>query len=185
MERHEVYSVAFSDGLWTVDYSVTPADGPMERCKITRGDRPHPDFICAYAPFLDMAARFLEVKLVNAFQKEMKLVVKNIKFGYHKKYGLSLRLTVECGPLSFSEDSIKLITPSFYELNKGIDVITDSAGNSKEIGLNELSKEEMEHIRILKEEAFLYAYAQKREQVTLEEAAAEYAEGLNGAGKIL
>lgn len=92
---------------------------------------------------------------------------------------------MECGPLSFSEDSIKLITPSFYELNKGIDVITDSAGNSKEIGLNELSKEEMEHIRILKEEAFLYAYAQKREQVTLEEAAAEYAEGLNGAGKIL
>lgn len=51
--------------------------------------------------------------------------------------------------------------------------------------MNELSKEEMEHIRILKEEAFLYAYAQKREQVTLEEAAAEYAEGLNGVGKIL
>lgn len=185
MESHDVYSVAFSNGLWTVDYSVTPADGPVERCKITRGDRPHPDFIAAFKPFLVMARRFVELELVNLSKAPMELAVKNIKFGYHTKYGLSIRMAVECGPLSYSADNIKLITPTFYEIRKGTNVVSFPDRTSVEYALNELTKDEMEQIASLKEESFLYAYAAKREQVTLEEAAIEYARELNGTDGML
>lgn len=180
MDMHDVYSVAFSDGLWTVDYSVTPADGPMEHCKITRGDRPHPDFIAVYVKFIEMAARFLEMPLLNANGEEMKITVKNIKLGYHKKYGCNVKILVECSPMTFSGECAKMTTPVFYEISKGTGFCKRVDGKMATIGLNKLTQEELQDILIMKEEAFLYAYAQKREQVTLDEAAAEYEKAQTG-----
>lgn len=179
MEGHDVFSVGYNNGLWTVDYSVTPGDRASERCKIIRADRPHPDFIDAFKPFIAMARRFVELPLVNLSKVPMELAVKNIKFDVHSKYGTSVRMAVECGPLSYSQDNIKLITPTFYEIRKGTNVVSFPDRTAVEYGLNELTKEELEQIKRLKEEAFLYAYASKREQVTLEEAAEEYARELN------
>lgn len=170
MEKYEVYSIKRKDGAMTIDYSVMPQDGPPESCCVTRSERPHPDFVEAFKPLQQMARRFIEIPLVNPLNnKGLMVAVKQVRFKRHKDFGTGITITVEVSVLNLSDKGIKITSPTFYEAAP--DCKFDAKGDY--VPQQELFPEEYTCIERLKEEAFLYAYQNKREQVTVEEAAAE------------
>ena len=170
MEEYEVYSIGRKDGQITIDYAVFPEGAASERCKVTRSDIPHPDFTEIFLKFIDIAIDHAEIGTKS------EIIISKITFLSTKNFGKGIKIAFEIDSLNKSVDNLKIVTPGYYELPKAID--TDENGNEQEF--NKLSPTEAYKIKKLKEEAFAYAYHGKRQQVTLQEAAKEYEDSING-----
>lgn len=163
MENYNVYSVSWDTGMIAVDYSVTTKDLHSERCRIVRSEVPHEDFVKAYKAMEQLARTFIEIPLKDP--QVLGLTVKKVNFLSSAKLGSGVRISVEVlVPNSIEE--LKITTPRYWESFYG-----DPAGGGRP-GPNEMLQQEKKAVDLLKKEAFKYAYMGKRQQPTLEEAAA-------------
>lgn len=83
-------------------------------------------------------------------------------------------MTIKCRlwGLKYSNDSLRLQTPTYYEEGKGAGQDKDSAWE-----VQKMTKKESEVFERLAEEAFAFAYYGKREQPTVAEAQDAYEAG--------
>lgn len=114
IEMKEVSAIIIRDMQIGVSYYVLPYKGAAEEATIYRADKPHEDFRKAHAPIADIAKEWLEMDLVNAAGEELHLNVKKIKYVQSKKYGVGIKLTCSVWNFTFSDDAIKIETPTYY-----------------------------------------------------------------------
>lgn len=166
-ENFSVYTIGFNNGNLTVDYAITPVDNPPECCVVSRSDKPHSDFMQLWHQLDPIAKRFLEFPLQNEDGKDLHVQVVKVKYVNNKKFGEGYQLTVHLWNLIHSLVPLKVITHKFYAL--GVDVNHRSDGTS--LITQQVLDTERHIFDKLAREAFAYAYYNKREQPTLDEAA--------------
>lgn len=165
MPPYKIFKIERKDGLIGVDYEVTPENSPAERCFIRRSDIPHEDFVEAFAPLYEMAKRFIEIPLVID-DSTLLMSIRTVRFLQSKSLGNGISMTIELEGLPHAINTFKITTPKYFEIAAGAKL--NRKGEAMPCQL--LSPAEMEVIELLKEEAFKYAYFNKRQQPTVDEA---------------
>ena len=158
----KVYQIDVSGNQIGVTYYVMPIEGATEEGNLYRTDKPHQDFYEAAKP----------VPAIATEGQELKLNVDKIKFVDSKKFGRGVTIKCRLWNMKYSEDSLRLQTPTYYEEGKGTRQDKDSAWE-----VQKMTKKESEVFDRLAEEAFAYAYYGKREQPTAAEAQDAYENG--------
>ena len=166
-ENYSVYTISFNNGNLTVDYAITPVDSPPECCVVSRSDKPHSDFMQLWHQLTPIAKRFLEFPLLNEDRKDLHVQVVKVKYINSKKFGEGYQLTVHLWNLIHSLVPLRVITHKFYALGVDINHRSDGTG----LTTQQVLDTERHIFDELAHEAFAYAYYNKREQPTLDEAA--------------
>lgn len=168
----KVYQIDVSGNQIGVSYYVMPIVGATEEGNLYRTDKPHQDFYEAAKPVPGIAEKWLEIPLQTTEGQELKLSVDKIKFTDSKKFGRGVTIKCRLWNLKYSNDSLRLQTPTYYEEGKGTGQDKDSAWE-----VQKMTKKESEVFERLAEEAFAFAYYGKREQPTVAEAQDAYENG--------
>lgn len=163
----KVAAIILKNGQIGVSYYVSPYSGNSEEATVYRCDKPHEDFMEAFAPIPEIAKEWLELNLINADGDKLLFRVDKIKFIESTKKGFGVKMMCHAYDLKYSDEAIKLSTPTYYSYGNGNG--TDKTG--KKYVKQLLSDDEHLKFKRLAEEAFKYAYWGKREQPTAEEAA--------------
>ena len=166
-ENFSVYAIGFNNGNLTVDYAITPVDNPPECCVVSRSDKPHSDFRQLWRQLTPIAKRFLEFPLKNEDGNDLHIQVVKVKYVNSKKFGEGYQLTVHLWNLVHSLVPLRVITHKFYA--EGVDVNHHADGTG--LMTQQVLATERQIFDKLAREAFAYAYYNKREQPTLDEAA--------------
>ena len=168
----KVYQIDVSGNQIGVTYYVMPIVGATEEGNLYCTDKPHQDFYEAAKPVLDIAKKWLEIPLLTTEGQELKLNVDKIKFTDSKKFGRGVTIKCRLWGLKYSNDSLRLQTPTYYVEGKGTGQDKESAWE-----MQKMTKRESEVFDRLTEEAFAFAYYGKREQPTVAEAQDAYENG--------
>lgn len=166
-ENFSVYAISFNNGNLTVDYAITPVDNPPECCVVSRSDKPHSDFMQLWHQLTPIAKRFLEFPLQNEDGRDLHAQVVKVKYVNSKKFGEGYQLTVHLWNLIHSLVPLRVTTHKFYA--EGVDVNHRADGTG--LMTQQVLATERQIFDKLAREAFAYAYYNKREQPTLDEAA--------------
>jgi len=167
IEQKIVSAIIIRDMQIGVSYNVYPYKGAPEEATIYRADKPHEDFREAVRPIADIAKKWLEMDLINAARKDLHMSIVKIKYVESSKHGSGVKLTCSVSGLKYSDESIKLGTPTYYLGGCGSG--TDQHG--LEYTKQQLTDNQYSIFKKLADEAFKYAYYGKREQPTVTEAA--------------
>ena len=167
IETKRVSAIIMRDMQVGVSYDVIPYEGAPEEATIYRADKPHEDFREAAQSVMGIAKKWLEMDLVNAVRKELRLRIIKIKYVDSAKHGVGVKLTCSVSGLKYSDESIKLETPTYYLGGNGNGIDEQNNIYTKQ----ELTDDQYSIFKRLADEAFKYAYYGKREQPTVVEAA--------------
>lgn len=169
----EVLAVFIDYGRIGVSYYVEPYDGAPEEATLFKANAPHEDFSKAFKPIPKIARKWLETTFVNAEGKELGFRVDKVKFIEAAKKGRGVKIFGHFRGLTYSDEKIKVATPTYWKDGSG----TTKLQNGEDTDMEQISQDDWYSLLDFKNEAFKYAYYNKCEQPTVEEAADAEANG--------
>ena len=153
IETKEVSTIIIDYDRIGVSYYVRPYDGAPEEATLFKANVPHEDFSSAFKAIQKIARKWLETTLINAEGQDLGFRVDKIKFVESAKKGRGVKIFGHIYGLTYSEGTIKIAMPTYY------------------VDMEMISQDDWRYLVNFRHEAFLYAYYNKCQQPTIEEAA--------------
>lgn len=167
IETKEVSTIIIDYDRIGVSYYVRPYDGAPEEATLFKANVPHEDFSSAFKPIQKIARKWLETTLINAEGQDLGFRVDKIKFVESAKKGRGVKIFGHIYGLTYSEGTIKIATPTYYVDGNGMGKLQ----NGEDVDMEMISQDDWRYLVNFRHEAFLYAYYNKCQQPTIEEAA--------------